>query len=179
MSTPIEHWHADHVRFRRLLDLLEREITKFHYDQHPDYELMRDIVHYLTHFADQLHHPREDVAFARMVGRDAGLRLPIARLQQEHRIIANAGKALLSRLDDVAAEVVVERSTLEAAAATYLLYYRHHIALEEEEVLPRAGDLLDASDWGAVAAAVPAHPDPVFQDNAGELYRELRRRLSA
>ena len=44
----------------------------------------------------------------RMVGRDAGLRLPIARLQQEHRVIANAGEALLSRLDDVAAEAVVD-----------------------------------------------------------------------
>ena len=179
MPTPVEHWHADHVRFGHLLDLLQREVTKFHYDERPDYELMRDIVHYLTSFADQLHHPREDVAFARMVERDSGLRLPIARLQQEHRVIAVAGESLLSRLNDIAADVVVERSAVEAAAATYILYYRHHLAIEEEEVLPRAGDLLDASDWAMVAAAVPAHPDPLFMDNASERYRELRRRLAA
>jgi len=179
MSTTVTAWHAEHARFGRLLDLLDREVVKFHDGAQPDYELMRDIVHYLRNYSDQTHHPREDVAFGRLAERDPAMRLPVARLQQEHRVIAAAGEALLRRLDDVAADVVIERAAVEAAAATYLVYYRHHIATEEIEVLPRAAELLSAPDWAAVAAAVPARSDPLSGDNVEALYRELRRRLAA
>jgi hemerythrin-like domain-containing protein len=80
-------------------------------------------------------------------------------------------------LGDILEDVVIPRATVEAAAATYLLYFRHHLATEEAEVLPRAARLLKPEDWAAVAAAVPAAPDPLFGDDVGERYRELRKRL--
>jgi len=179
MAATVTAWHAEHARFRRLLELLDREVAKFHLDEHPDYELMRDIVHYLRKFSDQFHHPREDVAFSRLAERDPAMRLPVARLQQEHRVIAAAGEALLARLDDVAAEVVVERTAVEAAAATYLVYYRHHIATEENEVLPRAAELLDQRDWAAVSVAGPVPVDPLSRTDVETRYAELKRRLAS
>jgi hemerythrin-like domain-containing protein len=178
MAAAVNAWHREHVRFRRLLDLLDQEVAKFHVEEHPDYDLMRDIVHYLRNYSDLAHHPREDMAFSRLAERDQNLRLPIARLQQEHRVIASAGEALLARLDDVAADVMVERTALEAAAATYLVYYRHHIAAEEKDVLPRAAALLTDRDWAAIASAVPARSDPLSGDNVVARYRELSRRLA-
>lgn len=178
MSNPVTAWHAEHARFSRLLDLLDGEVVKFHEGEQPDYELMRDVVHYLRNYSDQSHHPREDVAFDRLAERDPGMRLSVARLQQEHRVIAAAGEALLRRLDDIAADVMVERAAVEAAAATYLVYYRHHIAAEEKEVLPRATRLLTDSDWATVAAAVPSRSDPLSGDNVEARYRQLHRRLA-
>lgn len=178
MVAAVNAWHHEHVRFRRLLDLLDQELAKFRVEEHPDYELMRDIVHYLRNYSDLSHHPREDVAFSRLAERDHNMRLPVARLQQEHRVIAAAGEALLARLDDIAADVVVERTKVEAAAATYLLYYRHHIAAEEKDMLPRAAALLTDRDWAAVASAVPARSDPLSGDNVEARYRELSRRLA-
>jgi hypothetical protein len=80
---------------------------------------------------------------------------------QEHRVIAAAGEDLLSILHDVVEGALIERHTVEAAAATYLVYYRHHLAAEEQEVIPRAAQLLTPSDWAAVAAA-PVGADPLF-----------------
>src|SRR6476620_10819565 len=51
MIDPVAVWHAEHMRFAQLLDFLEREITAFHHGDRPDYELMRDAVHYLHHYA--------------------------------------------------------------------------------------------------------------------------------
>ena len=123
MAEPIAAWHADHVNFARLLNLLERQLIAFHAGEEPDYPVMLASVYYLRHYPDRVHHPREDVAFARLVARDPALQLPIARRLQEHRVIAAAGEELLKLLQGVVEGVLVERSAIETAAATYLEYY--------------------------------------------------------
>ena len=178
MTEPIAIWRADHARFARLLDLVERELAAFHTGEQPNYALLLDVVQYLRHYPDRFHHPREDVAFARLVERDATMALPVARRLQEHRVIAAAGKELLAIVQTIAEGALIERSAVEAAAATYLVYYRHHLAAEEQHVVPRAGEVLTAEDWAAVAAAAPHRPDPLFGDEAEGRYRELRRQIA-
>jgi hemerythrin-like domain-containing protein len=170
-------WHREHVRFAQLLDFLEQEMAAFHGGQHARYELMRDVVYYLHHFADHFHHPREDAAFARLAERDPGMRLAINRRLQEHRVIDMAGEALLKHLEDILEDTVIERATVEAAAGTYLVYYRHHLAAEETHVLPRAKQLLTPQDWEAVAATVAAAADPLFGDDIDARYRELSEQI--
>ena len=177
MAEPVAVWHAEHVRFASLLDYIEQQMDAFHAGRDPDFELLRDVVYYLHHYADRYHHPRENVAFARLVARDPWIGLVIGRILQEHRVLENAGESLLKLLDDILEDVVIPRETVEVAAATYLVYYRHHLAAEEAEILPRAARTLTPEDWKAVAAAVPAVADPLFGDDVAERYRELRRRL--
>lgn len=177
MVNPVSAWHDDHMRFARLLDFLQQQMTVFHAGERPNYELIRDAVFYLRHFADYFHHPREDVAFRRLAECDPGLRVTINRLLQEHRVIGVAGEALLKLLEDILEDAVIERATVEAAAATYLVYYRHHLATEETDVLPRAAQLLRPEDWAAVAAAVPIAADPWFGDDIAARYRELSAQI--
>jgi len=175
---PIAAWHAEHVYFGRLLDLFEKEVDTFHRGGRPNYELMRDIVYYLREFADQSHHPREDTAFRILAARRPDLELEFGRLVQEHRVVANAGDALLEQLEAACADIVAPRAALEAAAAVYLTYYRSHIATEEREILPLAAELLTPAEWSAVAASVAAVNDPLFGDQPAERFRELRREIS-
>jgi len=177
MKDPVLHWHAEHANFSRLLDILEKQLGEFHAAGKPNYELMRDIVSYLRHFPDLHHHPREDVAFALMAEHDAAMSVPLARLQQEHRVIAAAGDDLLRVLDEAESGTVVSRAAVEAVAAMYLVYYRHHISHEESEILPRARKLLTAKDWEAVAVAKPPAHDPLFGEKGDAGYRELRRHI--
>ncbi|HET9404105.1 MAG TPA: hemerythrin domain-containing protein [Burkholderiales bacterium] len=179
MTDPIAVWHAEHVRFARLLDFIEQQMTIFHDGGDPDYELMRDVLYYLHHYADRYHHPREDVAFARLVQHEPGLKFAVNRLIQEHRVMAAVGETLLNYLEDILEDTVIERETVEAAAATYLVYYRHHLNTEEREVLPQAARFLRPDDWAAVASAVASAPDPLVGDDVSERYRELRKRLSS
>ena len=178
MAEPLAGWHAEHVNFVRLLDLLETQVAAFHKGERPNYDVMGDIVFYLRSFGDRFHHPREDVAFTRLVEREPSMELVINRLLQEHRVIAIAGEELSNRLKEVAGDAVTPRADLEAAAATYLVYYRHHIATEEREVMPRAAQVLTQDDWATVAATVPVGPDPLFGDKLVEGFRELRRQIT-
>jgi hemerythrin-like domain-containing protein len=178
MSAPVAAWHTEHVYFKRLLGLLQKEVDVFHSGERPNYELMLEIIHYLRHYSDQVHHPREDVAFERLAKRCPDLELPIARLRQEHRVIAYNGERLLEYLNEAIDGAVIRRAEVEAAAATFLVYYGGHIAREEDDVLPRAAAALTPEDWQAVQAVVPAGHDPLFGERPEERYRELRRRIA-
>ena len=172
----LERWHADHCNFSRVLDVVERQVDAFRAGGQPDFELLRSIVHYLRRFPDRFHHPREDIAFARLIERAPQLQLEIARRMQEHVVIAAAGEELLGYLDQIIAGAMIEKAELEKAAATYVVYYRYHLYMEERQVLPRAAELLTATDWAAVVA-VPIEPDPLFGPNSDPRYSELRRQI--
>ena len=155
MAVPISAWHNDHVYFNELLARLRRELDVFHSGERPDYERMCEIVTYLREYGDAVHHPRESIAFARLAKRCPDMELALARLEQEHRVIAQAGERLLEKIEAILGGAMVPRTDLEAALATYLVYYGAHIAKEEEDVLTRAATHLDAEDWKAVTGRLP------------------------
>jgi hemerythrin-like domain-containing protein len=171
-------WHAEHRDFERLLRLLGREVAMFHAGGRPNYDLMMEIVEYLSHFPDHLHHVREGVAFRCLARRVPSFASTAAHLEQEHRILATAGQSLLRRLVEVQNDAVMARTELEMAAATYIAYYSMHIRREEEEVMPLAEQALAPEDWEEVAAAAPSTTDPVFGEAAGPRFRELRRLIA-
>ena len=171
-------WHAEHANLARLLDLLEKQVATFRVGEQPSYDLMLDVVYYLRHYPDEVHHRQEDVAFARLLERDPTMQPQVDRLVQEHRVLAAAGETLLKHLDAVVADTLEPRSMVETAAATYLACYRQHLAAEDNAVIPRAAELLTPQDWAAVAAAVPAEIDPLFGEDIEARYRKLRRQIA-
>jgi hemerythrin-like domain-containing protein len=178
MTLPTAAWHEEHVYFNRLLELLQREIDVFHTGDSPNYQLMLDILSYLREYSDRFHHPREDEAFRRLLRHCPDRQLPVARLHQEHRVIALAGETLRELLEEAADDAMIKRAEIEVAAATYLVYYGNHIAREEEDVLPRAAQYLTAHDWQAVKDAVPGTGDPRFGPELEERLRMLKRRIA-
>jgi hemerythrin-like domain-containing protein len=177
-TDPIAAWHEEHLYFNQLLHLLQREVDVFHRGARPNYELMSDVVSYLREYGDQAHHPREDAAFERLAKRCPEMELALARLAQEHRVIAHAGEALQRQIEAILGGAIVPRAEVEVAAATYLVYYGNHIAKEEEDVLRRAALHLTQADWEAVKNAVPGLRDPLFGKQTQERYRELRRQIA-
>jgi len=175
---PIAAWHTEHVYFNQLLGLLQRQLDLFHRDEELNFELMMDIVTYLRDYSDRVHHPREDAAFARLATRCPDLRLMLARLSQEHRVIAHAGETLLKVLQAILGGAIIAKGEIEMAIATYLVYYGNHIAREEEDVLVRAAKELTREDWDAVRLAVPSVRDPLFDGDPQERYRALRRQIA-
>lgn len=179
MTTPLAVWHQDHIHFARLLDLLEEQVILFDRGERPNYDLMNTIIYYLRSFGDRIHHPREDVAYARLVERDPDMEIVVSRLQQEHRVIATVGEALSDRLNEAKGDVISSRAALEAVGAMYLVYYRNHLSTEERQVMPRAAQRLTREDWAAVDAAIPAKDDPLFGESVHEHFAMLRKQIES
>jgi hemerythrin-like domain-containing protein len=173
---PIATWHDEHLYFNRLLASLRKQLDLFHAGERPNFELVLDVLSYLKDYGDDYHHPREDAAYELLGKRCPELRLTLARLGQDHRVIAQAGAALQKQVEAVMEDAVVPRADIEAALATYLVYYGNHIAREEEDVLLQAAKALTPEDWKAVQKAAPARSASGAQPE--ERYRQLRRLIA-
>ncbi len=177
MSDQVRRWKAEHTDFVRLLGILKLQIGLFHDVAEANYELMLDIVYYLTQYPDRFHHPREDVAFGKLAERDPSAKIRVRELLGEHKVIASAGRRLAERLNAILGGAILERESVEVDAATYIAYYRQHMAGEETDLFPRLGQVLDNADWKAVADAIAPEVDPLFGNEVEQRYRELHRQI--
>jgi len=177
VTNSIAHWHAEHVNFGRLLGLLETQLESFHRGESPDYELMLDIMYYMTHYPDQIHHPKEDLAFARIVAREPGLRAAVDELLRQHEWLRESGAELVRVLDDIVNGSVVARDRVENPARAYLAGFRGHVQKEESEVFP-AARALTATDWAAIDDAIAHREDPVFGKTTERRYAALQRHIA-
>jgi hemerythrin-like domain-containing protein len=178
MNDPIAAWHAEHEYFAHLLDLLARELDLFHSGERPNYGLAHDIISYLRDYGDNYHHAGEDRVFKRLAERCPDLELVVARLRQQHRVIAAAGETLLRQIDAILEDAMALRSQLEMSLATYLAYYRSHIAQEDALIVDRAAEELTASDWEAVQYLPPPARDGRLGHRTAEHFKELRRQIA-
>jgi len=178
MSDPIAYWHAEHVNFATLLDLLEVQLDRFHRGEAPDYELMLDVMFYMTHYPDVLHHPKEDLAFARIAERDASARPIVAALTEQHSTLKRDGNTLVIALDDIVNGSITSREHVEAPGRSYIAGFRRHMETEDTQILPLAAKLLARDDWTAIETAVRHLEDPVFGKARDERYAALRRHIA-
>ncbi|HZI83262.1 MAG TPA: hemerythrin domain-containing protein [Casimicrobiaceae bacterium] len=177
MTDAIALWNRDHANFAALLDLLERQLDLFHAGESPDYELMSDIMFYMSHYTDLVHHPREDLAFARIKQREPGVETVVDELSAQHAVLKRSGADLIRALEDIVNGSITSRANLEIPARAYLHTFRDHMRREETTLLPLAASLLRPRDWSAIDAEIRHVEDPLFGANAGERYAALRRQI--
>lgn len=176
MSQVMEQLELEHRNVAKLLDLLERELGKIREATSADFELVHDVMHYMTHYADDTHHPKEDLMFRRLQARAPAEGADvIERLGREHRALAEKGAAFLEQVSQVVDGGMVLRTDIEAAGNDYAAFMRAHMAFEDGEAFPLAVRLLADEDWDAVEKAFAASQDPVF----GPIRRDDYARLLA
>ena len=122
MKSTLSTWHADHVNFGRLLDCLEGQLELFHDGGSPHYELMLDIMYYMTHYSDALHHPKEDLAFARIKAREPQANALVEALDEQHEELRRMGSELVVRLSDVFNGAVTTRTTRVIASIAVAMF---------------------------------------------------------
>ncbi len=179
MPDAIAHWHAEHVNFAKLLDLLEGQLDLFHKGESPDYDMMLDIMFYMTHYSDVLHHPKEDLAFARIKEREASVRATVDELTDQHASLKQSGEALVHALDDIVNGSIASRDYVELPGRAYVSALRQHMQMEESAILPLAAKLLRARDWAAIDTAIRHFEDPLFGANGEQRYAALRRQIAS
>ena len=182
MSRVIGDLREDHRNVSDLLGLLAREIDVVDDAGGGDFELMRDIMVYMTRYPDHTHHPKEDLMFERMRKRGIApdTEATIGKLLREHTALAEKGSTFRDMLVGVVDGTLVEREALVATGRDYTDFLRYHARLEEETVFIEALELLDDTDWSAIESAFEAQIDPIFgpvvQHDFQSLYEHIRDR---
>lgn len=149
----------DHRNMAILLDLLQEEIERVHENESADFELLQDIMRYMTVYSDAMHHPKEDLIYAGLRAEQPALAAGLEIVEDDHRQIAELSEQLRDDIEAVVSGTAVTRERIIADAKEYLRRLRRHMAWEEEELFRRADELADSLtiDVSHLTAS-----DPVF-----------------
>lgn len=178
MSAHTRKWQAEHANYRKLLDLLETQTQLFANGEQPDYELMSDVIYYMTQYPDRFHHPREDVAFKVLLERDPAAQPLVDDLAGQHEAIGRTGAALHADLSAAAAGAMMPRAVVETDVHDYVTFLRRHMDQEEREIFPRLATFLTEGDWFLVASAIHLNADPLFGESVQARFRALHRHIA-
>ena len=175
--TLLAQLRQDHLNLATLLEMIEEELAAFDAGDNPDYGVMFDVMHYLTNYPDQIHHPNEDLLFQKLLDRETALRATIEALFAEHERLAKTGYELQTLLEQIVGDAFVERAVVHDKLIGYLKMFKNHIGTEEREVFPGAEQVLGTRDWLALNAEFSERADPLFGDIITHEYQAIADRL--
>jgi hemerythrin-like domain-containing protein len=169
----------DHRNIAIMLDLLERETGRIRDGEKPDYELIHDIMRYLTVYADAVHHPKEDILYSAIKTERPDLADGLEQVEPEHQELARLGEALRNDIEAVASGAAVKRDRIVADTSNYVALLRHHMDWEEGDLFKRAASLVDAEAAMFVDISRLNALDPVFGPEREHTFTNLLENIKA
>ena len=167
----------DHRNMAILLGLLDDQTDLIGTDQTPDFELLHDIMRYMTVYSDAMHHPKEDLIYAGMVAAQPELAEGLERVEEDHEEIAALGQQLRDDIEAIIAGTAITRDKVLEDAANYMRRLKQHMAWEEEDLFRRAdaqGDnlVIDTSHLAATDPVFGERREASFASLLGTIQRE-------
>ncbi len=177
-SAIIAELRDDHKNMALMLDLLERESNKIYDGDEPDYELLHDIMHYMTVYPDAVHHPKEDRLYAELKAFRQDLSTGFERITMDHRHIAELSVKLRNDIESINSGNPVLRKAVVADALRYVNTLRGHMQWEELDLFRRVDEMIRSGHDQLDTTEFTHRPDPVFGPDAeaqfGRLVKSVR-----
>lgn len=162
MHALAQRLHDDHRRLTQVLGVLEAQIDRLARAEDVDFDLMLDAMTYITEFPNRLHHPVEDVLFARLAASAPGAADACQAQIAEHERLFHDSAAFYGLLDAVQVDdATLKRDRLVDTGREFITAQRAHLLREERELLPRAEQHLSDADWDSAAGTASVVSDPL------------------
>jgi hemerythrin-like domain-containing protein len=162
VASVLAELRQDHKNMSLLLNLLEVESNRLFDGNDPDFELLYDIMHYMTVYPDAVHHPKEDRIYAELKAVRPDLSAGFDRITVDHRHIAELGVRLRDDVASVKSGGVVPRNSVVADTLRYVNTMRGHIQWEELDLFRRIEDMIAGGHELFEVTTFLQTPDPVF-----------------
>ena len=163
----------DHKNMALLLDLLERESNRIYEGEEPDYELIHDVMQYMTVYPDAVHHPKEDRLYAELKSVRPDLSGGFDRITVDHRSIAEQGLQLRDDIASISSGSFVRRKKVVAEALRYVNTLRSHMQWEELDLFRRCEEMASEGHDIVVDTGFVDKTDPLFGEAAEGQFKHL------
>jgi hemerythrin-like domain-containing protein len=164
----------DHRNMGMVLNVLETAISA----TNPDFELVGEIIHYLTIYPDAVHHPKEDIIYAELRFRRPDLANGLDDVVEDHRRIAAQGSILRDVIEAMTAGAAVRREQFIGDLNRYVGRLRRHMQWEEEDLFQRIETMIDGESTEVDVDELCRLDDPVFGHEIDAAFRRLVVSLS-
>lgn len=169
----------DHRNMALLLNLLEREANRLYDGEEPDYDLMHDVMQYMTIYPDAVHHPKEDLLYAELKAARPDLSAGFEKIRNDHRDIAELGTRARDDLASIASDAFVNRKTIVADALRYVNTLRDHMRWEDTDLFRRCEEMAAAGHDLVVDSTLVGRGDPLFGEEAQARFSNLLKGIEA
>jgi len=173
----LDDLRADHRNMSAMLDLLDQQIEHIRDGERPDYELVHDIMRYMTVYSDAVHHPKEDLLYGAIKSENPEMANGLERVEPEHQELARLGEALRNDIEAVASGTAVTRERLVEDTSNYVTMLRKHMAWEEEDLFRRARELVNSGKEMFVDISNFDTLDPVFGPERAHSFANLLQNI--
>ncbi len=174
----LEELREDHRNMSLMLNLLERESNRIYEGKEPDYELLGDVMHYMTVYPDAVHHPKEDRLYAELRAFRPDLSVGFERITMDHRHIAELSVKLRNEIAAINSGNPIKRNAVVADALRYVNTLRGHMQWEELDLFRRVDEMISEGHISFDSATFAHNHDPVFgpevEQNFGRLLSSIR-----
>lgn len=162
MHRLLEKLKKDHENLEKILALLTVQLDHFFAGRESNFDLKIELLEYLETYADQMHHPLENLIFDTAKNKVDEKRELLERLQSQHKSLIQLTRKFRQSLENILQGGVMPRNELEVQGREYVALQRQHISLEEQEAFPIIDAALNEYEWNQIIASMPSHDDPVF-----------------
>lgn len=159
-----------------LMDMLEQDMNIN--AKQPDELLLTTIFDYIEHFSDRVHSQPTEIFLYKLLREKSPETGPLLDKLERGYVI---GHEKLQELRQLLKNCMVQwpdgREAFGHALGRFSAALRKHIKKEEGVVIPRAREILNEDDWGAIVVARDQQDDPLFGERVREDFRELRHKI--
>ena len=169
--------YAEHRYMATLMKLLADQLDAVEQGEEVEAHVLFESLHYMTHFPDAFHHPREDMVYQRAAELNSDLADSVDTLQREHDYIAELGTKTLHEVERWQAGGIKAGRAIKLCREYIDAIYRH-MNVEEKLIFPQIEELLTPEDWRDLEQEDLINPvaDPVFGPRVSREYRNLARK---
>jgi len=169
----LEELREDHRNMALMINLLERESNRIYEGAEPDYELLGDIMHYMTVYPDAVHHPKEDRLYAELRAVRPDLSIGFERITMDHRHISELSVKLRDDIAAINAGSPIRRNSVVADALRYVNTLRGHMQWEELDLFRRVDEMINEGHDTFDSANFSHNVDPVFGPEVEQSFGRL------
>lgn len=171
--TMMKELREDHRNMAIVLSLLEGAVDEASAGEDPDFELVEEIMRYMTVYPDAVHHPKEDIVYAQLRSKRPDLADGLDDVPGDHADIATLGSNLRDEVEAIVAGAAVRREKFIEDAGSYVERLRKHMSWEERDLFARIDQMIETDPQDFDVEAFDHIKDPVFELEVEAGFRRL------
>ena len=94
----MDELRLDHRNMAIVLNIMDGLLEEMEDGKDPDFELLEEIMRYMTIYPDAVHHPKEDVMYEKLRAKRPDLAEDLDHVPDDHRDIARLGSVLRKKI---------------------------------------------------------------------------------
>jgi len=168
---------TDHRNMVMLLDLLDAESLRLAENNEPDYELLDDVLAYMSEYSDAVHHPKEDLIYQHIHARHDNIENSLKHIEADHKALGRDGVEIRNIINATDAQGLPDRVALAKALRRYSEDLRKHMYWEEKDLFALADSMQDNEAWVELLKCHNVARDPLFGNTTERRFRRLFNHL--